>query len=357
MSDLSRITVLVVEDALEIRSLLVSVMRQIGVGNILRAGDGMDATELMREMRHNPIKVGAAEIDIIISDWVMSPVDGGTLLRWVRRHKESPDPFMPFFIISGYSDEERITIARDLGVSDFIVKPFRIDDIIEHVQAAVRDERRYVKAPGYFGPDRRRKVVPVAEDRRDEANSTATFFEPPRRLFTKVGGELTIDPALIEQAQQEIESLQESFVNWVQNDLDQLDQAYALARASNGKNGQASALQTICRTSHELRGQGGVFGYPLISVVAESLFRLSNTVTTIPDDGLTLIRTHIDLLKAIVREDISGNDDVVDPELISSLEVANLNFINNPENKRLVNRDFARLAQASDRSLADRVGD
>ena len=60
---------------------------------------------------------------------------------------------------------------------------------------------------------------------------------------------------------------------------------------------------------------------------------------------------------AIVREDISGNDDVVDPELISSLEVANLNFINNPENKRLVNRDFARLAQASDRSLADRVGD
>ena len=102
MSDLSRITVLVVEDALEIRALLVSVMRQIGVGNILRAGDGMEATELIREMRHNPIKVGASEIDIIISDWVMSPVDGGTLLRWVRRHKESPDPFMPFFIISGF---------------------------------------------------------------------------------------------------------------------------------------------------------------------------------------------------------------------------------------------------------------
>ncbi|MDP6708888.1 MAG: response regulator, partial [Alphaproteobacteria bacterium] len=116
MHGLERVTVLVVEDTLQIRSLLISVMRQVGVGNVLRANDGMEATEIMCAMRRNPERIGISQIDLIICDWVMSPVDGGTLLRWVRRHKDSPDPFLPFFMISGYSDEARVRAARDLGV-------------------------------------------------------------------------------------------------------------------------------------------------------------------------------------------------------------------------------------------------
>jgi CheY-like chemotaxis protein len=349
MNGLEHVTVLVVEDTLQIRSLLISVMRQVGVGNILRAGDGMEATELMREMRHNPVRVGASEIDIIISDWVMSPVDGGTLLRWVRRHQDSPDPFMTFFMISGYSDEERVRAARDLGVTEFIAKPFRIDDIITHVEASVRDERRFVKTPDYFGPDRRRQFVLVAEERRGVAEDKATFIDPPRRLYTKVGGELSLDRALVQSAQQHADDLHQDFADWVQEDLAKLEDAFIKVMVSGSQNIRATALATMCRICHELRGQGGVFGYPLVSDVSESLFKLSNNITAIPEDGLKLIRTHIDLLKAIIREDVAGDGGPLGQELMSTLKVANFNFINKPENKRMVNREFARLAEGSGR--------
>ena len=354
-SGLERITVLIVEDTMQIRSLLISVMRQVGFGNILQASDGKQATELMREMRHNPSKVGTSAIDIIISDWVMSPVDGGTLLRWVRRHQESPDPFMAFFMISGYSDQERVEAARDLGVTEFIAKPFRIIDIMNHVQAAVRDHRQYLKAPGYFGPDRRRQELPFETERRGPGTKAAVFYEAPKRLFSKCGGALNVDPVKLAQAQDEADSMHESFADWVQADFTKLEKAYRIVADSSDRNVQANALQAMSRISHELRGQGGVFGYQLVTAVSESLFRLSNNITGIPPDALKLIRTHIDLLKAIIREDVSGDGGALGPELMSSLEIANLNFINNPDNRRMVNRDFARLAQASSRTLVERV--
>ncbi len=258
-------------------------------------------------------------------------------------------------MISGYSDEERVRAARDLGVTEFIAKPFRIDDIISHVEAAVRDQRRYVKAPDYFGPDRRRQLALVSQERRGTAEDTASFFEAPRRLFSKVGGELSLAPDLVESAQRHVDDLHRDFADWVQEDLRQLDEAFQKVITGEGRSERASALATMCRICHELRGQGGVFGYPLVTDVAESLFKLSNNITAIPEDGLKLIRTHIDLLRAIVREDVSGDGGRLGQELMGSLRIANLNFINKPENKRMVNREFARLAEQSGRSLVRRA--
>jgi CheY-like chemotaxis protein len=254
----------------------------------------------------------------------MSPVDGGTLLRWVRRHKDSPDPFLPFFMISGYSDEARVRAARDLGVTEFIAKPFRIHDIITHVEATVHDQRKFVKTPDYFGPDRRRQFVLVGEERRGKAEHLATFLDAPRRLYTKVGGQLSLDLELIENAQQQVDDLHQDFADWVQEDLRQLDRAFTGMVTSQYQGTRTSALETMCRICHELRGQGGVFGYPLVTDVAESLFKLSNNMTALPGDGGALGQ-----------------------ELMRSLKVANLNFINKPENKRMVNREFAKLAEGA----------
>ena len=76
VSRLDKCTVLVVEDQKEIQSLLVSMLQLLGVGKVLRADDGAQAIDLMKEMKRNPGQHDAEEIDVIVSDWVMPEIDG-----------------------------------------------------------------------------------------------------------------------------------------------------------------------------------------------------------------------------------------------------------------------------------------
>lgn len=345
MSGLERVTAMIVEDNVQVRNLVVSVLRQVGVGNILRANNGLEAIETFKEIRNNPAKVGVSEVDIVIADWHMEPVDGGTLLRWIRRHKDSPDKMLPFFVLTGACDEEMVTAARDLGVSEFIAKPFRIDQFIAHIMGAVKDDRRFVAAPGYFGPDRRRREEPVEDDRRGSGTEKAKFFDAPRRMFSKSGGSLQVAPEQIAAAIEEVENLQSDFTVLAGEDFARLESIYEMAKGQESEEGRAAIVQTMAPICHEMRGQGGVFGYMLISVVADSLFQISSSILAVPEDALKLLRTHLDLLKAILREDIQGDGGALGPELMSSLQYANISFVEKKENERLVTREFIRKAK------------
>lgn len=165
--DFERLSILVVEDSLFIRSLLINSLRILGVGKINAVDHGGDAIEFLQKVKNDPMSVGTQEVDIVISNWQMSPVDGMILLRWIRRHKDSPDRFIPFIMITGFSEPKRVEEARDLGVTEFLAKPFTIQAIGEKLISIIEKQRQFVHTKDYFGPDRRRQNVPVSfEDRR-----------------------------------------------------------------------------------------------------------------------------------------------------------------------------------------------
>ncbi|MFC7050470.1 response regulator [Emcibacter nanhaiensis] len=165
--DLSRISILVVEDSQFIRSLIVNSLRVLGVGTIKSVGDGGEAIDFLKQVADDPMKAGMMSVDIIISDWEMSPVNGMMLLRWVRRHKESPDRFVPFIMLTGYSEPNRVQEAREMGVNEFMSKPFSINALADKIFSVIMKPRQFVHTSTYFGPDRRRQVIPIeGEDRR-----------------------------------------------------------------------------------------------------------------------------------------------------------------------------------------------
>lgn len=165
--DLDRLSVLVVEDSPFIRSLLINSLKILGVGKVTTKDHGGEAIDFIKLVHSDPMKAGLMNIDLIISNWDMSPVDGMMLLRWVRRHKESPDRFIPFAMVTAYSEPERVTEARDMGVNEFLTKPFTINAIADKLTSIIMHPRQYVHTKDYFGPDRRRQNLPFdGEDRR-----------------------------------------------------------------------------------------------------------------------------------------------------------------------------------------------
>jgi two-component system chemotaxis response regulator CheY len=145
--NLSKLRVLVVDDSKNMRMLVRTVLTAIGVQTVREAGDGNSA---MTELRSNPI-------DIAIIDWVMEPMDGLDFVRQVRTAEDSPNQFLPIIMMTGHTERHRIFKARDAGVTEFLAKPITAKTLLLRLTNIIEHPRPFVRAKGYFGPDRRRR--------------------------------------------------------------------------------------------------------------------------------------------------------------------------------------------------------
>jgi len=165
--DFDRLNVLLVEDSQFIRSLILNSLKLLGVGNVFTVDHGGEAIHFMKRVKEEPMKVGVQQIDIVISNWDMHPVDGMMFLRWIRRHKDSPDRFVPFVMITSYTEPHRVMEAREMGITDILAKPFTINNIAEKLVAIIERPRQFVHTAEFFGPDRRRRKLEFRDvDRR-----------------------------------------------------------------------------------------------------------------------------------------------------------------------------------------------
>ena len=145
--DFKRLSILLVEDNAVIRDVVSAVFDALDIGQTIYAKDGESGYERFCETKS----------DIIISDWEMSPSDGMDLLRKIRRAPNSPNKMVPVIFLTGYAAPERIRLARDEGVTEFLTKPFTADKLVQRLVYVINNPRDFVEAPSYTGPDRRRQ--------------------------------------------------------------------------------------------------------------------------------------------------------------------------------------------------------
>lgn len=163
----NRLSVLVVEDNKFMRALLCTILRAFEFGRILTAENGRDAQGLIGFSASSAELGGGLAIDIVMSDWMMPQLSGLELLRWVRGHEEESIRFLPFVMVTGYSERERVEEARDAGVTEFLAKPLSVQEVAAKLLNVIDRPRPFVTCDTYFGPDRRRRNEPFdGPDRR-----------------------------------------------------------------------------------------------------------------------------------------------------------------------------------------------
>ena len=145
--DFSNVSVLIVDDNRFMTELIKSLLQTFGIRRIFTANDPDKGFRIFCEERP----------DLIISDWVMEGGTGLDLSRKVREDSISPNPYAPIILVTGYAEEKRVIEARDKGITEFLVKPFKANDLYTRIEQIIEKPRRFVKCIDYFGPDRRRK--------------------------------------------------------------------------------------------------------------------------------------------------------------------------------------------------------
>ena len=114
-------TVLVVEDEPQLRTMLATFLEQEGFA-VLTAGSGSQAIPLYRS---HP------EIDLLITDIVMPGMDGPSLAAAL--HSVNPD--LPVLLMSGSCDPKQID-----NTFEFLQKPFSFVDLLAKVKALTQTQ-------------------------------------------------------------------------------------------------------------------------------------------------------------------------------------------------------------------------
>jgi two-component system chemotaxis response regulator CheY len=113
-------TVLIVDDAIFMRSMLKDIIETAGFEVIGEAGDGFEAVDLYDKLNPN----------IVTLDITMPKCDG---IECLKKLKEV-DPDCYVIMISALSQKDKVLESVKLGAKDFIVKPFTEENVVSTIQ-------------------------------------------------------------------------------------------------------------------------------------------------------------------------------------------------------------------------------
>lgn len=109
--------ILIADDMPSIRELVKNQLKNMGFKNILEAGDGEAALNLLISNT-----TMGTPIQLVISDWNMPKMSGLDFLKYVRASTDWSD--LPFILLTSESERDQVTEAILAGVSQYLVKPF-----------------------------------------------------------------------------------------------------------------------------------------------------------------------------------------------------------------------------------------
>ncbi|NWB88955.1 response regulator [Pseudomonas gingeri] len=185
---MSKVSVLVVDDASFIRDLVKKCLRNYFPG--IRIEDAVNGRKAQAVLAREAF-------DLVLCDWEMPEMSGLELLTWCRQQDNLKT--MPFVMVTSRGDKENVVQAIQAGVSGYVSKPFTNEQLLTKVKQALHKVGKLdtlmnsapTKANSAFANDSlsaltggRAEVVSPAPAQAPAAASKGLLSSPPVRPTT-----------------------------------------------------------------------------------------------------------------------------------------------------------------------------
>lgn len=118
--------ILVIEDEIFIRENLIELLEIEGF-EALGAENGLSGVQLAQD--YHP--------DLILCDVMMPELDGYGVLAELRENPTTAK--IPFMFLTASADRNNIKKIKELGMDDYILKPFNVDRFLEAIASRLKD--------------------------------------------------------------------------------------------------------------------------------------------------------------------------------------------------------------------------
>lgn len=113
--------ILIVDDALSMRSMTKAVLRDAGFAHVFDVPDGQEALKLMKRIK----------VNLVVCDWNMPGMSGLDLFKAVKE-----DPKLagtPFIMLTSSSEGSKVKEAIEAGITAYIIKPYKPADLLKKI--------------------------------------------------------------------------------------------------------------------------------------------------------------------------------------------------------------------------------
>lgn len=129
--------ILIVDDELRMRKLIKDFLKASGY-SILEAEDGEKALEIFESNKN--------KINLILLDVMMPKLDGWSVLRQIRQESK-----VPIIMLTARGEEQDELFGFELGVDEYITKPFSPKILVARVEAILKRAGQDVKEVKNYG--------------------------------------------------------------------------------------------------------------------------------------------------------------------------------------------------------------
>lgn len=130
---------LLVDDDKTLSELLTTQLRKQGYG-VMAASTGKDALEILAKN----------DIDVVLADISMPEMNGYQLFQAML---EKPEwAIIPFVLITARGFDSDVRYGKELGVDDYLVKPFTVADLVATIQGRMKRMQILAQAFAILGP-------------------------------------------------------------------------------------------------------------------------------------------------------------------------------------------------------------
>jgi CheY-like chemotaxis protein len=240
---------------------------------------------------------------------------------------ECLNPTLPVIALSGRAELSDVMAARDVGINEFVVKPFTIQTIFDRLERVIEFPRNFLVSQNYIGPERRFRSTDWTGTNRRITNpvkqpmalATARDWKDTRMprllvndyvLKRKLGKSTSlgdiITPKVLESAQDTVFKLANSSLEWVSRSIETLQTTFSrLKENPNDKELHDNLIQI----AYDLEGIAGTFSFHNAASIAR-LLRLFFQDNFQSDNDLHHIvaEKHIDVLLVTFSQILKGSE-------------------------------------------------
>ncbi len=155
------VAVLVAEDDPRYRCRLLDNLRSLGVTDV----------RVERDCDAILAAVGAGDVDVLVTGWRIGRMTAVELVGEIRNDGNSRRRDLPVIMVTADTAKLQVEQARHAGVIGFLPLPLTPRSMAACLSNALKPTAAFIDSPNYMGPDRRRRTVPPAEERRAAGRS------------------------------------------------------------------------------------------------------------------------------------------------------------------------------------------
>lgn len=122
-------TLLIVDDDIFLVDIMAFTLKQSGF-EIIKAHNGQEAIDIINK----------EHIDLVLTDIMMPVMDGFELAANLRKNEATKS--IPIIFLTAKSNVEDKNKGYNIGINDYVVKPFNLKDLVSRINKALTIEAK-----------------------------------------------------------------------------------------------------------------------------------------------------------------------------------------------------------------------